>query len=83
MSDRTPQNIPTITDSTKVRTDLRTIVAVGMTVGAALIGGTIWLTTVHNDIRGLQADVTLIKNALGLDVPRLASPTKPATNNGN
>lgn len=82
MSDRTPHSTAMITESTKVRTDLRTLVAVGATVGAALIGGTIWLTTVHNDIRGLQSDVNLIKQALGLDVPRLASPTKP-TSTGN
>jgi hypothetical protein len=82
MTDRTPP-ATSITEDTKIRTDLRTLVAVGAFIGAALIGGTVWLTTVHNDIRGLQADVTLIKNALGLDVPRLASPAKPTTTNGN
>lgn len=83
MSDRTPQSTAMITESTKVRTDLRTLVAVGSFIGAALIGGTVWLMTVHNDIRGLQSDVNLIKQALGLDVPRLASPIKPPTNTGN
>lgn len=76
MTEKTPGPMPTINDDTKIKTDLKTVIAVIGTVGAVLIAGTMWLTTVHNDIRGLQADVNLIKQALGLDQPRLVMPKK-------